>query len=148
MFHGIKTIHTRMEPDAKRRGVCSHAAFADGGNMRDLCLQLSGGLALVVSLIHAVLGETKVIATAKIEPPRMRALLRGVWHAGAIAWAGFAVLLLLAPALSSTDARHAIIVAAIIVYLAGAIANAWALNGRHPGWLALTAVSVLAAAGW
>lgn len=116
--------------------------------MRDLFLQISGGFALVVSVIHAVLGETKVFATAKVEPPRMRALLKGVWQAGAVAWAGFAVLLLLAPSFSSNDARHAIIVAAVFVYLTGAAANAWALSGRHPGWLALLAVSALAVAGW
>ena len=116
--------------------------------MRDLCLQISGGFAILVSVIHAALGETKVFAAAKIEPPRVRALLKGVWQAGAVAWAGFGVLLLLAPSLSSNDARHAIILAAVVVYLTGAAANAWALNGQHPGWLALLAVSALAVAGW
>lgn len=116
--------------------------------MRDLLLQLSGGLALVVAVTHAVLGETKVMATAKIEPPRMHALVRAVWHAGAIAWAGLAGLLFLAPSFSSNEARHAIIVVAASVFLAGAAANAWALSGRHPGWVALLAVTILALAGW
>lgn len=116
--------------------------------MCNLCLQLSGGVAVTVSVIHAVLGETKVFSTAKIEPPRMRALLRAVWHAGAMAWAGFAVLLLMAPFFSSNAARHAIIAAASAVYFTGAVANAWALRGRHPGWVALMVASILALAGW
>ena len=116
--------------------------------MRDLCLQLSGGLAVVVSVVHAVLGETKVIARSKIEPPRMRALLRGVWHAGAVAWVGFAMLLFLAPSFPSNEARHLIIIVSVAVYLTASAANAWALKGRHPGWVALLIVSVLAVAGW
>lgn len=109
--------------------------------MRDLLFLASGGLAMMVALAHAWLGETKLFADARIGPARVRALLRAVWHAGAVAWAGMAVLLLLAPALSSEGARHAIIATAVIVYLAGAVGNAWALRGRHPGWMALLAAS-------
>jgi uncharacterized membrane protein len=116
--------------------------------MRDIFLYLSGGLALCVTIAHAVLGETKVFANAKIEPVQVRALFRAVWHSGAIAWATTAGLLLLAPSLSSQAARSAIIVTAVVVYLSGAVGNSWALRGRHPGWLALLAVSVLALAGW
>ena len=43
--------------------------------MRDLLLQGAGAIAIVVSLIHGVLGETKIFARATIEPPRLRCRL-------------------------------------------------------------------------
>ena len=62
--------------------------------MRDILLQCSGAVAVVVALIHGVLGETKVFARATIEPPRLRTLIRLVWQAGTIAWIGGGVLLI------------------------------------------------------
>ena len=50
--------------------------------MRDILLQCAGLLAIATSLIHGVLGETKVFARASIEPKQMGALLHGVWQAG------------------------------------------------------------------
>lgn len=49
--------------------------------MRDLLLQGAGAIAIVVSLIHGVLGETKIFARATIEPPRLRFLLHLVYVA-------------------------------------------------------------------
>ena len=46
--------------------------------MRDLLLQYSGAAAIVVALIHGMLGETKVFARATIEPPRLRTLDRSL----------------------------------------------------------------------
>ena len=61
--------------------------------MRDVLLQCSGVAAIVVAIIHGVLGETKVFARATIEPPRLRTLIRLVWQAGTVAWIGGGVLL-------------------------------------------------------
>ena len=61
--------------------------------MRDLLLQGAGAIAIVVSLIHGVLGETKIFARATIEPPRLRFLLHLVYQAGTVAWIGGGVLL-------------------------------------------------------
>ena len=69
--------------------------------MRDLLLQCSGALAIVVALVHGVLGETKVFARATIEPPRLRTLIRLVWQAGTLAWIGGGVLLIAAPYMAS-----------------------------------------------
>src|SRR5258708_38011232 len=51
-------------------------------SMRDLLLEIAGTAAIVVALIHGVLGETKVFSRATIEPPRLRTLIRLVWQAG------------------------------------------------------------------
>jgi hypothetical protein len=116
--------------------------------MRDLLLQGAGVIAILVSLIHGVLGETKIFARATIEPPRLRTLLRLVWQAGTVAWIGGGVLLIAAPGMASDVARHWIVATLAIVFGSAAVANAWATHGRHIGWIAMSAVVALAAAGY
>jgi hypothetical protein len=115
--------------------------------MRDMILQAAGAMAIGVSVIHGFLGESKVFASTRIEPERMRLLLRLVWQAGTVAWIGFGVLLMAAPNMASPVARSWIVAVAVIVFAAGALGNAWATGGKHFGWIALTAVVVTALAG-
>src|SRR5215471_14211004 len=84
--------------------------------MRDLPLYASGTLGLAAAFVHSLLGETRVFARARIEPERLRLLIRGVWHCSAVAWAGVAVLLIAAPWMGSQMARHWIVGAAIVIY--------------------------------
>ena len=84
--------------------------------MRDLLLQGAGAIAIVVSLIHGVLGETKIFARATIEPPRLRFLLHLVYQAGTVAWIGGGVLLVAAPTMASDAARHWIVATLAIVF--------------------------------
>ncbi len=116
--------------------------------MRDILLQCAGVAAILVALIHGVLGETKVFARASIEPARLRTLIRLVWQAGTVAWIGGGVLLIAAPSMASEPARHWIIVTLAFVFAFGALCNAWATRGRHFGWMALGAVVALAVAGY
>jgi peptidoglycan/LPS O-acetylase OafA/YrhL len=116
--------------------------------MRDLILQCAGLGAVVVALIHGVLGETKVFPRATIEPPRLRKLIRLVWQASTVAWIGGGVLLMAAPWMASEPARHWIIATLACVFGFGALANALATRGRHFGWMALSAVVALALAGY
>jgi hypothetical protein len=116
--------------------------------MRDLLLQASGVAAIAVALIHGVLGETRVFARATIEPPRLRQLIRLVWQAGTVAWVGGGVRLIAAPSMASEPARHWIIATLAVVFGFGALANAWAMRGRHFGWVALSGVVALAVAGY
>jgi hypothetical protein len=120
----------------------------EAGPMRDLLLQCSGVAAILVALIHGVLGETKVFARATIEPPRLRFLIRLVWQAGTIAWIGGGVLLIAAPWMGSEPARHWIVLTLAAVFGFAALANAWAMRGKHFGWVALSAVVALAVAGY
>jgi hypothetical protein len=115
--------------------------------MRDLAIQAAGGLAILAAVIHGVLGETKVFARARIEPARTRLLIRLVWQCGTAAWIGFGVLLIAVPSMASEPARLWIVGAAVVVYGLAAVGNAWAMRGRHFGWMVLTAVSVLALVG-
>jgi hypothetical protein len=120
----------------------------EGDPMHDLSLQAAGLAAIAVALIHGVLGETKVFARATIEPPRLRTLIRLVWQAGTVAWIGGGVLLIAAPWMASEPARHWIVATTACVFAFGAAANAWAMRGRHFGWVALSAVVALAVAGY
>lgn len=116
--------------------------------MRDLLLQCAGVGAIIVALIHGVLGETKVFARATIEPERLRTLIRLVWQASTIAWIGCGVLLVATPWMDSGTARHWIVITMVCVFGFSACANAWATRGRHFGWMALSAVVAMAAAGY
>jgi hypothetical protein len=114
--------------------------------MRDLALKIAGVLAVLAAVVHGVLGESKVFAHARIEPPWARRLMRAVWHCGVIAWIAGGVLLIATPSFAG-DARRWVILTLVAVYGSAAIANALATRGRHFGWMVLSAVVVLALAG-
>ena len=115
--------------------------------MRDLLLYASGILGLAAASLHCVLGETRVFAHVRIEPERLRTLIRLVWHCSVVAWAAVAVLLIAAPFMGSPAERYWIVGTAVVVFGFAAIANAWATRGRFFGWAVLTAVVGLAIAG-
>ena len=114
--------------------------------MRNLLVELAGILALAAATAHGVIGETKVFSRARIEPERLRLLIRLVWQCGVVAWIGLAVLLIAAPQLGS-QARAWIIAVSIATFGFAAVANAWATRGRHFGWVLLITVVGLAATG-
>ena len=116
--------------------------------MRDVLLQAAGLVAILVSIAHGVLGETKVFARATVEPPRLRTLLRLVWQAGTLAWIAGGVLLIAAPWLGSDAARHWIIGTFAVVFGFAAIANALATRTVHPGWIGMSAVVALSGAAY
>jgi hypothetical protein len=116
--------------------------------MRDLAIQAAGCLAILAAVIHGVLGETKVFADARIEPARIKLLLRLVWQCSAVAWIALGALLIAVPYMASDAARGWIVAAAAGCYGFGAVANAWATKGRHFGWMVLAAVVVLVLVGW
>jgi hypothetical protein len=122
--------------------------FGETLAMRDLLLQCAGVLAIIVAIIHGILGETKVFARATIEPERLRTLIRLVWQASTVAWIGCGVLLVATPWMNSEVARRWIVLTMICVFGLSACANAWATRGRHFGWMALSVVVAMAVAGY
>ena len=116
--------------------------------MRDILLQCSGVVAIVAALIHGVLSETKVFPRVTIEPQRLRPLFRFVWQIPTAAWIAGGVLLIAAPGMASPGARHWIVVTFACVFAFSAIGNAVGTRGRHFGWMVLSAVVALAAAGY
>jgi hypothetical protein len=116
--------------------------------MHDQFLWAAGAAALVVALIHGVLGETRVFARATIEPRRLRTLIRICWQIGTVGWICGGVLLLAAPSIASVPARHWIVITMCAMYGFGMIGNFWVFRGRHFGWAALAAVVTLAIIGY
>jgi len=116
--------------------------------MRDLLLQAAGVIAILVSIAHGVLGETRVFSRATVEPPRLRTLLRLVWQAGTVAWIAVGVLLIVAPSMESEAARHWIIATSAVVFGVAALGNALATRTVHPGWIGMSAAVALAIAGY
>jgi hypothetical protein len=116
--------------------------------MRDVLLQASGAIAIVASLIHGVLAETKIFPRLTIEPARLKTLLRLVWQTSTVAWIAGGVLLFAAPWMQSDVARHWIVVTFAVVFAFCAMGNAIATRGRHFGWMMLSAVAVMAVAGY
>jgi hypothetical protein len=115
--------------------------------MHDLAIQAAGILAIVVGIIHGVLGETKVFSKANIEPAWAKRMIRLVWLASAVSWVGGGLILLAMPFVTSNGVRAWIILVLVLVYVAAAVGNAWATRGRHIGWKLLTGVVVLALIG-
>ena len=104
-------------------------------------------LALVAALIHGVLAETKIFPRIRIEPERLRSLIRLVWQCSTVAWMALAVLLIATPSFGSDagasvghrrerrDVR--------LRRDRQCLGNVW----PHFGWVALTLVVGLAATG-
>jgi hypothetical protein len=115
--------------------------------MRDLVLQAAGVLAILVAIAHGAIAELQVFAKARIEPQRVRRLLRMVWQASTVDWIGIGILLIAVPAFGSESARRWIVTVAVIAYGYGAVGNAVATRGRHFGWCLMGCVVVLALMG-
>jgi hypothetical protein len=116
--------------------------------MRDLLLQAAGVVAVLISIAHGVIGETRVFARGTVEPPRLRTLLRLVWQAGTLAWIAGGVLLFAAPWMGSDAARHWIIATFAVVFGFAAVGNAMATRAVHIGWIGMSTAVVLAVAGY
>jgi hypothetical protein len=116
--------------------------------MRDMFLQAAGIAAIVVALIHGILGETRVFARATIEPARLRTLIRVCWQIGTVGWVCGGILLIAAPSIASASARHWIIATTCLMYGFGMVGNFWVVRGRHFGWAALGAVITMAIIGY
>jgi hypothetical protein len=114
--------------------------------MSDVLLQIGGGLAIVIAIIHGVLGETKIFARTRIEPAWIRLMLRLIWQCSTLAWVSCGVLLIAAPYLGDA-ARPWIVGIAVANFVAAAAGNAWATRGRHVGWMLMALASGLALAG-
>lgn len=116
--------------------------------MDHFLMQLGGAVGAATGVIHGYLGEKKLFALAKIEPPYARQMARLGWQCGAVAWFVIGILLILAAGFESPDARRAVIVSSVIIYLAGAVGNAIATKGRHFGWAVLALAIGLVSTGW
>ena len=115
--------------------------------MRNLALQAAGVVAILVAIAHGIVAELGVFAHARIEPRRMRKLLRMVWQASTIDWIAMGALLMATPMFGSETARQWVVAVAVVIYGYAAVGNAMVTRGRHAGWCLMLLVVALALAG-
>lgn len=116
-------------------------------------------LAVVVGLVHSILGETLIFARlrrGRVIPsdggtalrPRHVRILWASWHLLTIfAWALVAVLVRVADAPAAGALRTPVLFVVAGAMLLGALLVGVATAGRHPGWVGLLGVAVLCALG-
>lgn len=114
-------------------------------------------LAAVTGLAHSVLGEVLIfrhlrdgglVPSLAAPPLRVRniRIIWATWHLATLfGWAFAGVLLQLA--LGRPMSVSLVVGAMLFAYLGGAVLVLVGTKGRHPGWIALTAVAALTAAG-
>jgi hypothetical protein len=122
-------------------------AVAADQAMRDYFLYAAAALGLFAAIVHSWLGEARIFPRVRIDPARLTLLMRLVWHAASMGWAGLAFLLIAAPSISSPVARYWIIGAGAAVYAFAAIGNGIATRWRHYGWIVLALAAGFALAG-
>ena len=115
--------------------------------MRDLALQASGALAILVAVIHGAIAELRVFPKARIESRTARRLLRMVWQCSTVDWICIGVLLIATPGLGSETARRWIVAAAVAAYSYGAVGNLLVSRGRHIGGYLMGCAVALALIG-
>jgi len=104
-------------------------------------------LAILVAVAHGATAELRLFANARIEPQRVRRVLRMVCQASTVDWIGIGLLLIAAPSLDSHVARQWVIAVAVVVYGYAAVGNAVATRGRHVGWCLMSGIIALALVG-
>ncbi len=115
----------------------------------------AGILALLVSIVHSVLGEILIfrhlrdgslIPTMSAPPLRRRhiRIIWATWHLATVFGLSFGVVLLqLASEPNGLALQTLIKNAAIFAFLGGSLLVLISTSGRHPGWIGLLGVAAL-----
>jgi hypothetical protein len=114
--------------------------------MKDMLIEIAGGLAILVAIFHQASGEIRLFPTIDPAEVTSKSMLRAVWLNGSMSWIGIGVLLILSPGFGSQTARSSIAIYAFLV-LGSAAIGALILKRRHPGWVLLALTAGLALAG-
>ncbi|MGH8178659.1 MAG: hypothetical protein ACREV5_20570 [Steroidobacter sp.] len=116
----------------------------------------AGVLALVVGVVHSVLGEILIfrqlrnrsLVPAMPAPPVKERHVRIIWASWHVVtvfgWAFGAVLLQLSSASNDQSAEALAVNAAIFAFAAGSFLVLVGAKGKHPGWIAMLGVAALA----
>lgn len=110
-------------------------------------LMAGGALGVGVAMVHAVIGQRRILQPVAGLSPVARRVLVAVFHLSTLYW-GIAGLALVWGALVwPLEVLRTVGVVVIWLYLTGAIANFWATRGKHFGWVLLVLCGVLIGVG-
>ncbi len=112
--------------------------------MHDALAVSAGALGMLVAVVHGYLGETKVIRPIKVIPASAKRVLQAIMFLSAVYWFIAGAVLAVSPFYLTAHDRRVAAMAACTIYITSAVANFWALRGRHFGWIVLTVTSALA----
>ncbi len=122
----------------------------------NMWLAASAVVALIVGLVHSVLGEMLIFRPLARQKLRDQTgglrvgyvnIMWASWHIVTVFGWGLAALLMWY-AMAGADGADIVVISGIsIVTCIAAGLVLWATKGRHPGWAGLLAVAVLAALG-
>jgi hypothetical protein len=122
-------------------------------------LLVAGSLALVTGAVHSVLGEVLIfrhlrngglVPTMAAPPLRERhvRILWATWHlATVLGWACGGMLLRMAVGPQDSSFEAFVLSAIVFANLGGSLLVLIGTRGRHPGWIALAIVAMLAGFG-
>lgn len=116
----------------------------------------AGVLALIVGAAHSVLGEILIfrhlrsrgLVPAMAAPPlkeRHIRILWATWHLATVfGWASGVILLRLASPSTESSLQALVENTIVVAFLGGSFLVLIGTKGRHPGWIGLLGVAVLA----
>ena len=118
-------------------------------NWHDGALTLAGLIGSGTALVHGILTQRLMVRPigaalgegSKLSAP-VRKLVPMLLQFSTFAWLAGGLALIASAAWLERDAKLAVGLLVGSLYLYGAVGNAWATRGRHPGWI-LMAVSVV-----
>lgn len=115
-------------------------------NVQDIALAFAGVIGSVTAVIHAIVMQRHMVSPidALISADgRMQKGIRNLspvlFHLSSYCWLLGGLALIGVSVSPSQDVRLVIGIGVGALYLYGAIGNAWATRGRHPGWMLMTA---------
>lgn len=117
----------------------------------DIALTVAAALAVLIGLIHSILGERYIIRRllrrenlpklfGSDRPTKM--ILRFAWHLTTVAWFGFAGVLLVIGS-DAADPVRSIGQVVAITFGISAVAAAWGSRFLHPAWAIFAAIAAL-----
>ena len=101
----------------------------------------------LIALLHGYLGQTIVIPSISGGTPSLRRVNHAVFQLSTLYWFAGGIALICAAVFIDQGERTIIVLMVAFLYITGAVGNLWATRGRHPGWILLSVVTILALIG-
>lgn len=110
-------------------------------------LVVAGVAGMIISVVHGYLGQVLILQSIAGLPTLSKRINWAVFQLSSVYWFFGGLALALAPFLATPAVQSCIVFAVAAMYLVGAAANFIASRGRHFGWVALSAIAILALVG-
>lgn len=115
--------------------------------MNDYLLYGSGGLGIVVALVHGHIGRTRLLPPLTGIPTVHRRVLEAVFQLSTLYWLVGGLVLMAVPVLPDYLPRPFAVYGVAFLFFSGAVGNFWATRGKHIGWVLLGLSTVMAVLG-